>query len=165
MCGFLNLCRKNFTTPVQATRRKHLLQLGTATQERLGLEEAMGEPGLGCPGSLGSHRRGGLRNRFKVSLGQAATALAPQVASLLGPSELRRCVPVGVEEGERKSGGSSPEGEQVLCPLSCGFFPFSQVGVLGQVWGRVSRNDSQFSRCAPPGPWSPLIGQCRGNGW
>ena len=45
--------------------RIHLLKLGTVKQGRLSIEEATGEPRLGCLSSLGSQRKGGLGDRFR----------------------------------------------------------------------------------------------------
>ena len=42
-CGFLILCRKDFTTRVQVILRVCLLRLGTVTKERLGVEVVTGE--------------------------------------------------------------------------------------------------------------------------
>lgn len=43
LCGFLAVCRKDFTVGVQATFRGCLLKLGTESKEGPRIEEATGE--------------------------------------------------------------------------------------------------------------------------
>lgn len=64
------------------------------------------------------------------------------------------------EERNGNGGSCSPEGE--LGPLSWGFYLFLAGGNLRG--GFQQNNIHPFSRCAPSGSWSPLIGHCQGWG-
>ena len=76
MGGLLTSYRKDLTTRVQVTVRMHLLKL--ENRERFSIEEATGEPKLGCLSSLGSLRKGGPWEQVQgISLGQAASCPLP----------------------------------------------------------------------------------------
>ena len=83
---------------------------------------------MGCLNSLGSQRKGGLRDRFRgLAWDKLPLPIAALVASLIGT--IRVCLPVG--EGE-EGVGCSPEGE-AMCWVLC-----LRAGILGEVSGRVS---------------------------
>ena len=122
-------------------------------EEGLSIEEAIGEPRLGCLSSLGSLRKGGLWDRFRGSAwDQLPAAHCPLPVAL----EFRRCVSVNKEVGEEGNGlGGSPEGE--VCWVLClqAFISHRQESE-----GMSQERDSaeyQFSRCAFSESW-PLIG-------
>ena len=61
------------------------LQLGTVNKEGLSIEEATAAPRLGCFSSLGSQRKGGLRDMFKgLTQDKLLLPADPLVTSLLG---------------------------------------------------------------------------------
>ena len=63
----------------------HSLKLGQWNKEGLSIEEAAGEPGLGCLSSLGSQRKGGLGGRFRgLAWNELLLSIASLVASLVG---------------------------------------------------------------------------------
>ena len=83
--------------------RMHSLKLGQWNKEGLNMEEATGEPGLGCLSSLGSQRKGGLGDRFR---GLAWDKLpAAHCLRVWNP------MPVGKEVG---GGGEEGKGQELL---------------------------------------------------
>ena len=80
------------------------------------MEEATGECRLGCLGSLGRQRKGGLGDRFRE--------LAPDKLPAAHCLRFRRHVPVKKEVGEAEGNGAvcSPEGDGALVPLSLSFY-------------------------------------------
>lgn len=83
--------------------------------------------------------------------------IAPLVASHL---EFSRCIPVGEEvEEEGKGNGRVYFRERALAGsfvLSL-YLSFAGGNLRGGLRREFQQNIHQFSGCAPPGPWSPLI--------
>ena len=94
-CGFLILCKKDFTTRVQVTVRIHLLKLETVKQGNAQHRRTNRKPQAGLPQFIGKSEQRG-------SLGTGSGDQPGMSCELPIALEFEKCVPGGEEVGEEK---------------------------------------------------------------
>lgn len=150
---------KNLTPRVQMTRTERLLKPG------LSIEEATREPQAAALSLWEVRKKGawetGSRDQPLMS---CCCPLLPCLQVSWGSLELRRPGLWGKKERALAGEGAVPQRESTQGNLCLEAFMSLLLGDCQGSSLNIQQNILQFSRCAPPALWSPVIGQCQGRG-